>query len=103
MAAVETKAVKVVAECGAELQINVPVGSLVPPTAYGEALFRACQDPRNWKYPVRPWSTQDRSLAEQFAYACDWYAGGHEWSEAPGCGGTIYTVQSRGYYHYIGA
>jgi hypothetical protein len=83
--------------------INIPVGSLERPTALGEAIFKAHQDPSNWKMPVKGWGTIDRDLALEAAYAFDFYCGGHEIVESK-CGPyALYTVSSRGYYHYIGA
>lgn len=85
------------------LTINIPVGSLVPPTGEMVALFDRHCDHRNWKMAVAPVYTFDRQHADDFAYTLDWYCGGHETEERQVPGGTLYVVKSLGYYHYIGA
>ena len=87
------------------MTINVPVGSLVPPTARAEKWVLEQTDRENWKLPTKPFVTTGHAEAMEFAYALDWYTGGHEITEGNSVyGGTkLWIVTSKGYYHYIGS
>lgn len=85
------------------ITINVPVGSMDPPTELGRMVFESMCDPENWKCPTRPAEVAP-SVADEVAYALDWYLGGHERSETVRSDGhRSITLTSKGYYHYIGA
>lgn len=96
--------VTMTAECGTELVVRVPAGSMDPPTDLGRKAMEAIQDPNNWKMPTRELRCRDLDTAMEVAYAMDWYMGGHELrTEVDAAGRPDYVVSSRGYYHYIGA
>jgi len=59
------------------------------------------QDERGWKYPLRPFVTSDYNLAIEYASCVDFYMGGHE-LKFDGVA-NVFTVTSKGYYHYVGA
>ena len=86
------------------IQIAIPVGPIVQPTAEAERISQAHQDPRGWKYPQKPYFTYDKSIADDLCQCYDFYLGGHEIQivRYDQCG-TLYCVGSHGYYHYIGA
>jgi len=98
MPAVPTKSVEIDG-----ITINIPVGSLDPPTAESEAIMRDHHDPRGWKYPMRPFATMDAEVAADLAYCYGWYLGGHEHTIEHTRHGQIHIVNSKGYYHYVGA
>lgn len=85
------------------IEIAIPVGSMDKPSELTETIMKAAQDPRGWKYPIRPFVTTNKGLAEDYAYCLNWYVGGHEMIETWTTDGTQYIVSSLGYYHYVGA
>ena len=85
------------------IAINIPVGSMDPPTAESEQIMREHEDPRGWKWPIRQMVTDSKDVADDYAYCLNWYVGGHERIETWTTDGTQYVVSSKGYYHYIGA
>jgi hypothetical protein len=92
------------AECGTEINVRIPTGSMDPPTDLGRKAMEALQDPTNWKLPTRELRCRDLDTAQEVAYAMDWYMGGHELRiEVDAAGRPDYVVSSRGYYHYVGA
>jgi hypothetical protein len=96
--------VTMTAECGTELVVKVPAGSMDPPTQLGRAAMEYVQDPTNWKLPTRELRCWNQEAAVEVAYAMDWYLGGHEMRiEIDAYGIPCYVESSRGYYHYIGA
>jgi hypothetical protein len=96
--------VTMTAECGAELVVEVPAGSMDPPTDMGRKAMESVQDPTNWKLPTRELRCWNLEAAQEVAYAMDWYLGGHELRvETDADGRPDYVVSSRGYYHYVGA
>ena len=85
------------------IEIAIPVGSMDPPSAESVRIMNASVDPANWKNPVSPYHTYDKSLADDLAYCYDWYFGGHELDVVEhNKYGTLYRVASNGYYHYVG-
>jgi len=105
-----TRAVEVKAEDGEAVTIRIPVGSMDRPTAESEKIMKAHEDPRGWKYPIRPYMTLSQSEAEDYAYCLNWYCGGHEsrteertikLDSGTKLVGTVYIVSSKGYYHYV--
>lgn len=92
------------AECGAEIDVRIPAGSMDPPTDLGRKLMESVQDPANWKMPTRQLWCWNQEAAMEMAYAMDWYMGGHELRiEIDAHGIPNYVVSSQGYYHYVGA
>ena len=74
--------------------------TIIEPTARAKDIVKAMEDPGNWKLPLGPYSTSDAGLAAEVEYAVGFYHGGSEtWRSADGA----YRIESRGYYHYIGA
>jgi hypothetical protein len=91
-------------DCGKDIQIRVPAGSMDPPTSMGRAVMEGVQDPTNWKMPTRKLHCRSLKLAQEVAYAMDWYMGGHEMQTVVDASGVAdYVVSSKGYYHYIGS
>ena len=90
------------------ITINVPCGPVSAktwryPKDKAREQLEASYDPSNWKRPISRFTTFDREEAEEFAYACDFYLGGHErGGDMVGCR-PIFYITSRGYYHYVGA
>jgi hypothetical protein len=86
------------------IEIAIPVGSMDKPSAESERIMKVSQNPANWKLPLSPYHTYDKSLADDLCYCYNWYFGGHE-IEAVQYDkfGTLYRVSSKGYYHYVGA
>lgn len=96
--------VTMTAECGTEVVVRVPAGSMDPPTDLGRMAMEGVQDPTNWKLPTRELRCRSLEVAQEVAYAMDWYMGGHELrTEVDAAGRADYVVSSRGYYHYVGA
>ena len=85
------------------IRIAIPTGSMDKPTVESEQIMKEHQDPRGWKYPIRPFTTTNQSEAEDYSYCLNWYVGGHEMQIIESPTGTQWTISSRGYYHYIGA
>lgn len=86
------------------IQIAIPVGPIHEPTEESKRIMGERQDLRNWKLPVKPYYTFDKKLADDVAACLDFYCGGHEMDIVEyNRYGTVYRVQSRGYYHYVGA
>lgn len=99
-----TNTITMTADCGAEVTIRVPVGSMDPPTEIGRKAMEAVQDPTNWKMPTRELRCRDKDTAEEVAYAMKWFLGGCEFRVETDAAGRIdYVVSSKGYYHYVGA
>jgi hypothetical protein len=91
-------------ECGAEVVVNVPAGSMDAPTELGRKAMESVQNADNWKMPTRKLHCRSLEVAQEVAYAMDWYLGGHELrTEIDAAGRADYVVSSRGYYHYVGA
>lgn len=66
--------------------------------------LKTMEDSRGWKYPISTQTFTDKALADEFAYAMDFYYGGHEMRTVQTADGKIeYKLSSRGYYHYIGS
>lgn len=82
------------------IEINIPVGSMDPPTPEIDTIVRAMYNENNWKLPTYEYWTRDKQEADDVAYALDWHLGGHERQEHPN--GDI-VLTSKGYHHYIGA
>jgi hypothetical protein len=92
------------AECGTEINVRIPAGSMDQPTELGRAAMEHVQDRANWKMPTRELRCWNQEAAMEVAYAMDWYMGGHEMRiEIDAYGIPCYVVSSRGYYHYVGA
>jgi hypothetical protein len=92
------------AECGAEVVVKVPAGSMDPPTELGRKAMESIQHADNWKMPTRELHCRSLDVAQEVAYAMEWYLGGHELrTEIDAEGRPDYVVSSRGYYHYVGA
>lgn len=83
--------------------IRVPVGSMDPPTEFGEAVIKLIQNRDNWKMPTRKFVAGDIDKANEVGYALDWYMGGHEVEVSTEDGKVEFTVWSKGYYHHIGS
>jgi hypothetical protein len=77
-------------------------------------LFNKVADPSNWKLPTKSFQTLNREEAEEMQDAIIFFVGGAELTSYTGYAQvhtsalvkvplTIYTVTSKGYYHYIGA
>jgi hypothetical protein len=91
-------------DCGVEIKVRVPAGSMDPPTELGRRALESVQNPTNWKLPTRELHCRSIDTAMEVAYAMDWYLGGHELrTEIDAEGRPDYVVSSRGYYHYVGA
>lgn len=96
--------IKTTSDCGTEIEILVPAGSMDTPTESGRLAMESIQDPTNWKMPTRELHCRSLDVAEEVAYAMDWYLGGHELRTVIDADGRPdYVVSSRGYYHYVGA
>lgn len=99
-----TNTINAITDAGTTIQIKVPVGSMDSPTELGRAAMESIQDPTNWKMPTRELHCRSLEVAQEIAYAMDWYLGGHELrTEIDADGRADYVVSSRGYYHYIGS
>jgi len=81
------------------ITVNIPAGSLDPPTEELTRIVEKLYNPTNWKLPTREFRTDNEHLARDVAYTLDWFLGGHEIRRE----GTEWVVTSKGYYHYIGA
>lgn len=91
-------------ECGIDLEVKIPAGSMDPPTDLGRMAMESVQDSTNWKRSTRELRCRSLEMAQEVAYAMDWYMGGHELrTEVDATGRADYVVSSRGYYHYIGS
>lgn len=88
---------------GSPIALEIPVGSMKPPNGLSEMIVQDMQSPKGWKWPTKPFTTFDQSLADDVAYCLDWYLGGHEVETFEQNGQTGYRLTSKGYYHYIGA
>jgi hypothetical protein len=74
------------------------------PSQFAQDVLKVLEDPRGWKYPVRPIACDNEQTAREIAAAMDFYYGGHEMIQANDTAGKQqWVVGSRGYYHYIGA
>ena len=99
-----TTTITATSDCGTEINIRVPAGSMDPPTNMGRAAMEGVQDLTNWKMPTRKLHCRSLGLAQEVAYAMDWYLGGHELQTVIDAAGVAdYVVSSKGYYHYIGS
>lgn len=61
------------------------------------------QDPKNWKMPTGIFGTFNKNRAEAVYEGLIFYMGGAEIREKETDQGVLYMVQSKGYYHYVGA
>lgn len=94
----------ITADGGYKIALQVPAGSMDPPTELGEKAMWSVQHADNWKMPTRELHCRSLEVAQEVAYAMDWYLGGHELrTEIDAAGRADYVVSSRGYYHYVGA
>lgn len=80
------------------------------PTEAACADMRSVENAENWKFPTSTLTTFDAEQAARVAHAMDYFYGGHEWRaevvNVPHDGNrlaTLFSVSSKGYYHYIGA
>lgn len=85
------------------IEIAIPVGCLQEPSTLVKSIMSRHEDPRGWKFPIKPFVTSDEALAREYADCLDFYVGGHEIIETWTTVGTQYVVASKGYYHYVGA
>lgn len=84
------------------IQINVPTGDMTPPRDDIKKIMDRNSDERGWKWPVKPFVTSDKQLAEEYARCLDYYHGGHEEGEKWTRDGHLYIISSKGYYVYCG-
>lgn len=70
------------------------------PSAATEELINSLLSRTHWKHPTSAFITSDHAIAQEVARGLDWFLGGHEISLNEDGN---YVVQSRGYFHYIGA
>ena len=74
------------------------------PSQFVQDVLKVLEDPRGWKYPVRPIVCDNEQTALQIAAGMDFYYGGHEMIQNNDAfGKESWVVGSRGYYHYIGS
>jgi len=101
--------------------LTLPEGLNVSYTAFkiaNDLMHDLTNGRETWKYPIKNYTTNDRELAVDIARIFDYYLGGSEIDKLPNCkssdgidyfswdegyGKPIFSVSSRGYYHYIGA
>ncbi len=62
-------------------------------------IFEKIANPEMWKLPTVPYETRSREEADKIKEALLYFTGGAEITSQRG----LYTVSSKGYYHYIGA
>ena len=99
-----TTTITATSDCGNEITIRVPVGSMDTPTELGRKAMESVQNADNWKMPTRKLHCRSLEVAQEVAYAMNWYLGGHELQTVIDAAGVAdYVVSSRGYYHYVGA
>ena len=74
------------------------------PSQFVQDVLKVLEDPRGWKYPVRPIVCDNERTAAEIAAGMDFYYGGHELIQNNDAAGKEqWVVGSRGYYHYIGS
>lgn len=74
------------------------------PSEFVQAVLKTLEDPRGWKYPIRPIVCDNEQTARDIAAGMDFYYGGHELIQNNDTDGKqSWVVASRGYYHYIGS
>jgi hypothetical protein len=86
------------------VDVRVPVGPIVEPTAEAKRIMGTVQNKGNWKLATKPYYTFDADVARQLAYCYDFYFGGHELTKQVDFtgNGIVYVVTSKGYYFYVG-
>jgi hypothetical protein len=78
--------------------------TITTPSQFVQDVLKVLEDPRGWKYPLRPIVCDNQQTAKEIAAGMDFYYGGHEMIQANDQQGKeTWGVGSRGYYHYIGA
>ena len=65
-------------------------------------IFEKVANPEGWKLPTIPVSVNSYKEAKVIADAIIYYVGGAVISSV-GVNGKVFTVSSKGYYHFIGA
>lgn len=68
-----------------------------------QKLFEKVQNPENWKLPTIPFKTDNYVEAHAVAEAIIFFVGGAKISSIGVQSDKDFTVESDGYYHYIGA
>ena len=68
-----------------------------------QKMFDKVKNPENWKYPTIPFKTDSYVEAHAVAEAIIFFVGGAKISTVGIQSNKDFTVESEGYYHYIGA
>jgi hypothetical protein len=78
--------------------------TITTPSEFVQQVLKVLEDPRGWKYPLKPIVCDNEQTAREIAAGMDFYYGGHELVQNNDASGKeSWVVGSRGYYHYIGA